>query len=239
MAKEALNRWQTWDLICSLGTNPHPGLMHPLDKKIIALYQEGMSIEQVAYKLNEGRHLVNARLILHGKSRGKWTGLQLDEDEIIRRYTSGETMESIARSMGCTATTIKNRLAKRGVQLRKKSDPDGKHLHGKELEAHDGEILELYQQGMSTILVGEKLGLSHNFVYRRLRALGANRSRKEASHGAPKRLVLDEDEIIRRYKAGETLVGIGEAMGVSNDTIKRRLLKNQVELRTSKDAVKL
>lgn len=46
-------------------------------------------------------------------------------------------------------------------------------------------------------------------------------------------LELPDDEICRRYKAGETAAGLGREFGTSTDTILRRLRRHNVDVRHS------
>ena len=51
--------------------------------------------------------------------------------------------------------------------------------------------------------------------------------------------VFDIDDCIRRYRAGESLQGIGRTLGVKGDTLRVRFVKRGVPLRSKADATRL
>ena len=289
MSEKPLNRWKTWELICSLGTNPHPGLPHPLDKKIVALYQGGMTITEVAAEIGEPPRTVQKKLHEYGVIRtcyekrilrsgvdtdevirrytagesmntisrsmnisidvvrvrlakgnikirsGYFPKRDLDEEEIIKRYQAGESMGEIAHDMRCDLKTVKRRLIDNGISIRTREE-DGKILSEKRQQKKDSdkEILKLYAQGMSVKTIGEQLGHARNYISKRVKIYGANRNHAEIN--AMRMLELDEGEIVRRYKAGESRTAIARSLGVSEKTVIRRLLKNEVAIRSLSEA---
>jgi hypothetical protein len=72
--------------------------------------------------------------------------------------------------------------------------------------------------------------LSRSAVHRRLRRAGVE-LRWGGEARRYERLDLPVGPIIERYRAGETTSAIGRSLGVSNQVVRRRLMKAGVERR--------
>jgi group I intron endonuclease len=90
----------------------------------------------------------------------------LDNNEMVCLYRSGLSLKEVAAIVGCSAFGVKNRLVNHlGMQLRPTNNipnPDFDTI----------EIINLYQTGMSTKEVGQRLGCSSVTVRNRLKGAG-------------------------------------------------------------------
>lgn len=87
--------------------------------------------------------------------------LDLDIDDILRGYLSGETIRAIANRVGCDPSVISFRLQEAGARER------GTNIWNMSLD--DGEIVRLYNSGMSVKALAAKFGVSRNVIDRRLK----------------------------------------------------------------------
>lgn len=139
-----------------------------------------------------------------------------DIDNFVQRYEAGESVKSIADSIGVTDKVISMRLARRGVSIRH----DRSHSFSAETERA---IIECFKSGVGVGGVSDKLGLgvSHSPIARVLKKNGINtRNRSEqqfarmarstpeqiaaltkAAHDAARGRVAQHSEIIKRAKA--------------------------------------
>ena len=78
--------------------------------------------------------------------------------------------------------------------------------------------------------VAEAADLSATTVSNRLRCAGVE-LRWGAEGRKYERLDLPLGHIIKRYRAGETTTAIGRSLGVSDEVVRRRLIKAAVERR--------
>ena len=93
-----------------------------------------------------------------------------------------------------------------------------------------GEIVARYKSGESARTLGKAYGVSDATIVQRLRASGCPvRNLKESRE--VQALKLPVGEIVARYKAGESAEKLGEAYGVSRETILCRLRKSGCPIR--------
>ena len=78
--------------------------------------------------------------------------LELDVEELIRRYESGETAPKIAIAMRISETSVYNYLKAAGVS-RRTSGPDRKYP--------DAVVVEMYTAGMDVPKIQEKTGIKN------------------------------------------------------------------------------
>lgn len=79
-----------------------------------------------------------------------------------------------------------------------------------------------YRAGTTLQVLAEETGLP---VLRVAELLGHAGVTRRSERWSTRPVELDLDEVVARYEAGETARSIGEAMGVSSSTIRRRLIK--------------
>lgn len=87
-------------------------------------------------------------------------------------------------------------------------------------------IARLHDAGLSTVAISKALDCDSSSVSRSLR--GRGRVPRGRSHYAQD---VDEDEVLRRYAAGEGYSSIRSDLGVSAERVKRILVEHGVDLR--------
>ena len=96
----------------------------------------------------------------------------------------------------------------------------------------DEKIKQLYEDGFSSREIGEELGVSHWTILDRLNAMGIERRPSADDSGHRNLMQLDDEKIKQMYKDGYTSKNIGEELGVSYQTIIRRLKAMGVPVHT-------
>ena len=92
------------------------------------------------------------------------------------------------------------------------------------------EMVGRYRTGEPCRAIAAAAGLSRSAVHDRLRRAGVE-LRWGAEARRYERLDLPLGPIIERYRAGETTTAIGRSFGVSDEVVRRRLIKAAVERR--------
>ncbi|MBZ5735144.1 helix-turn-helix domain-containing protein [Nocardioides sp. TRM66260-LWL] len=82
---------------------------------------------------------------------------------MVERYVAGETVKALAAEHGLHHQTIRAVLVEAGVLVRTRQ-----RLTQKQLE----EIVKLYESGLTTTEIGERLGVYASTVGRQLKKLG-------------------------------------------------------------------
>ena len=118
------------------------------------------------------------------------------------------------------------RVAPQGIKLR----PGSKRPGSGRLDLPIAEIARRNRAGQTLTMIAATTGMDPSTVRYRLRRAGValRRTGKALGQG---RLDLPVAEIIRRYRAGQSTQAIGRALGVSADTIHRRLVEAGVARR--------
>ena len=97
-------------------------------------------------------------------------------------------------------------------------------------DLNDKEIKKLYiKGGLSTYQIGEKLGVNHNTINRRLKRQGIKVQNKKIRDD------LDDEEIRRLYiEEGLSTIQIGEKLGTNYNTINKRLKRQGIKLQNKR-----
>ena len=95
------------------------------------------------------------------------------------------------------------------------------------------EMVGRYRTGEPCRAIAAAAGLSCSAVHDRLRRAGVE-LRWGAEARRYERLDLPLGQIIERYRAGETTTAIGRSLGVSDEVVRRRLIKAAVERRRAR-----
>jgi very-short-patch-repair endonuclease len=96
--------------------------------------------------------------------------------------------------------------------------------------------VQLYRSGKTLQEVGAALGVTLTLVWKRFNEAGIDR-RCGGGGPQPLRVTLDDSEIIRRYRAGESEKALSEAFRVDRSTIRTRLRRGGVEPRGRSEAL--
>lgn len=95
-------------------------------------------------------------------------------EEMAKRYLSGESSNAIAPDYNVSDVTVCNILKRMGVEMRHATD-NTNHLD-------DDVVIKLYLSGKSTNAIGEMFGVSHRAISDRLKRNGVYiRNKKEAA----------------------------------------------------------
>jgi transposase len=135
------------------------------------------------------------------------------DGEIIQLYTQrGHTAVEIADQLGCSASLVYGRLARRGVDRRPQAP---RRRPGPTAQ----EISHLYGDcGLSLHDLAERYGVTTRAVRGWLVAAGIDRRPSGTA-----RVDCDRDELVALYGAGWSAPAIADLMGCSSSTIYRRL----------------
>lgn len=155
---------------------------------------------------------------------------------LTARFLAGESAEVLGKAFDLHPHTV--RTAVKSVAGGVRQAP-GKHVD----PARDAEIRRLYEaEHLSTPQLAERFGLAAPSIRASiLRAGGVMRPRGEARHLAAEKgrtrgrgssLPQErQDELVRRYQAGEEVLGLAKAIGVSSKLVYDVLQVRQIPLR--------
>ena len=211
------------------------GLAKEQEKEVCERYLEGESTVQLgaAMGVNDGtigrilkRRGVKARSL--SEAKGGLTKEQ--EKEVCERYLEGESTVQLGAAMGVSKVTIGAVLKRRGVKTGSLSEANG----GLTKEQEE-EVCERYLAGENTYQLGAAMGVATATIHRTLKRHGVKtRCISQAKGGLTQE---QEEEVCKRYLAGETTVQLGAAMGVSNVTIGATLKRHGVKVRRMSEAL--
>lgn len=136
-----------------------------------------------------------------------------------RALASGATLAEIATTAGCSRTMVQDQLARYGLVA-------AGHRGGKAAPHHD-ELVAAHRAGGIKAIV-ERYDVSPSLARRWLLAAGVKLD--GSKRGAPRR-ALDVDDLVRRYEAGHSLAEIAVDVGVSAQTVMRRIAATGAQLR--------
>ena len=200
------------------------------DEEIRRRYEAGESTVELAKMCGSNPNMISRRIIAAGgqvRSLGESNlkSLPISDKEIRRRYEAGETTDELGELCKCDPSVISRRIKAVGGEIRS---------HEKELPLLDEEMLSRYEGGESTVKLAEVCGCDVSTISRRIRVMGGQiRPSSESLKGRNlKSLPITDEEIRRRYEAGEKLNGIGEICGCSSHLIKRRIIAAGGEIRS-------
>jgi DNA-binding CsgD family transcriptional regulator len=126
----------------------------------------GLSTSAVASRLKQQ----GIKLRPGGKGPGSGR-IDLPVAEIARRYRAGETLDMIAAMTGLNPSTVKYRLRRAGVALRRTGKAPGQGR----LDLPVAEIIRRYRAGQSTHAIGRALGVSADTIHGRVVEAGVAR----------------------------------------------------------------
>ena len=103
--------------------------------------------------------------MVYNSSEKSFSGdiMQLSHTEIVNLYSQGESCAEIARSDGCSETSIYHLLKLLGVKIRNRSEANKIFP--------DSFFITLYNMGLSSSQVGKILGVDSSTVTKRLHTL--------------------------------------------------------------------
>ncbi len=159
-------------------------------------------------------------------------------------YHEKKSVYAIAEILGCTPTVIYGHMQKNGLQRRSYSEAHRMRYSQKHLNIDLAEIVRLYfEEHLTLIEVGTRLGVCSDLVRKRLIAAGYQRRKAgesrhpRKSRGNPKFTDADLAEMQRRYcQAEESSAEIAYRYDCCEVTVRAHLRQLGVRLRTPQEA---
>lgn len=143
-------------------------------------------------------------------------------DEMVDRYTRGESCGSIGRAMGLQTASVARALARLGIRERQQS----KYAISDGLEQ---EVLARYETGESMNALAIAYGVSPTTI----RDLLVRHGNKRRPRGGRYRVITGQqrEQIITRYQAGQSQHAVARALGISQTSVGRTLSAAGVAVR--------
>lgn len=150
----------------------------------------------------------------------KKLNLNLTDDEIIKIYTDGASLNKVAKLAGCSQDAIRTRLNKAGIEIRQ--------FKPRQFKISDEEMKRLYEEELLSIMkIGEIAGCSKSTVSRRLSDQGV-----DVNFRALYTLNITKEEMKRLYvEEGKSVYEIAEIAGCNYPNISLHLKEMGVEKR--------
>ncbi|MFC7924773.1 helix-turn-helix domain-containing protein [Streptomyces cinereoruber] len=211
-----------------------------LRAQVMRLYGSGMSQQRVAATLGISVEAVVARLE-PGQRRSRQEaarlaveqqGELLPQEEVVAWYVQGATMAELGKLYGVHPTTIRRRIPDDLIRSRGHA-PDLRQRSRRVLV--EEEVRRRYAAGESAYVLAREFGVSPHTIQARIpdaerrsrptggASLPPPRPVLPKKGGARMVLALSDEEILARYRAGQSATAIGRAAGVDCRTILRRL----------------
>ncbi|MFE5896912.1 hypothetical protein ACFQ67_05745 [Streptomyces sp. NPDC056488] len=211
-----------------------------LRAQVRRLYGSGMPQQRVAATLGISVEAVVARLEpSQRRSRQEAARLAVEQqgellpqDEVIARYVQGATMAELGRLYGVHPSTIWRRIPEDLLRSRGRTPKPQPRVRRVLV---DEEVRRRYAAGESAYALAREFGVSPHTIQARIpdadwraRPTGKTsvpppRPAKPRLGGARMVLALSDEEILTRYRAGQSATAIGRAAGVDCRTILRRI----------------
>lgn len=137
--------------------------------------------------------------------------LDIDRDNVVERYRSGETISHICEVFAADYKTIRTILARAGVEVRSKSEETRLRMS------------KLTGPEIATLMAPARL---------------AKESTKGMPN-LKRRIAVDDRAIVSRYASGESEKAIAESLGVSRSVVRRRLLDAGVNPRGGSESMRI
>ncbi|MFC9337438.1 hypothetical protein ACFT0G_03230 [Streptomyces sp. NPDC057020] len=215
-----------------------------LRAEVVRLYRSGMPQQRVAATLKISVQAVTARLDLsQRRSRQEAARLAiqqqgelLPQDEIITRYVQGATITELGRLYTVHPSTIRRRIPDHLIRPRGQT-PHPRSRRRRRLA--DEEIRRRYRAGESSYALAREFGVSPHTIRARIpdadwRGRPARRTpppppRTPKPRTASSRMTLPipDEEILARYRSGQSASAIARELGVDCRTILRRIPEDE------------
>ena len=173
--------------------------------------EAGMTIEAIAAKVGTSARPVLARLKAAGMTKVDMYSAD-DLDQMKRMHEGGSSIPEIHAAIGKgTEQAVRYRLHTMGCTT-KKVMPWTRHP---QTEA----ILNLHEQGMTGVQIGQQLGITSNMACKVLRMEGITLRGGAAIKLTPELIALAADELSK----GRTLKAVADELGVSGTLVRLRV----------------
>jgi len=148
----------------------YTGKTEETKEKVISMYEEGMSAAEIARIYGVDAVTVTswakaAGLKIRGISESKGITRSM-VDDAIELYKGGMSLKSVGKQLGVSPNSVLNWLSAAGVKTRNTADLN---TTNKDIK---NKAISLYQEGMSTIETGKKIGVAGTSVTRWIKEAG-------------------------------------------------------------------
>ncbi|MBG0818756.1 helix-turn-helix domain-containing protein [Planomonospora sp. ID82291] len=183
------------------------------EREVVAMYEGGATIAQIADHFKVGRYAVRAalentsvRLRVGGPRR-----VRLDMDRVRRLRAEGLSVQKIAEQMGCSHATVSKRL--RGMV----PNPERPHQVQFVSLATERAVTRAWNSGKTISWIRRELHVSYWTVMRVVRKLGDDPTRalRRPRGPRPQARQLDRQRMVRLRAAGWTLGAIARDQGTT------------------------
>ena len=198
------------------------------EREICRRYLAGETTVQLAEALGVNSSTIGDLLKRNGVETRKRGLTDEQEQEICRRYLAGESSTQLGGDLGVSPSTIGAVVKRNGFKIR--AQGEDRRLFTDEQERL---ICQRYLDGESCIVIGAAFGACHTTIGNILERNGVKtRSASEFDRSNRRAFTPSQDqEICRRYLAGEGTSTLGKAFGVVPGTIDHALKRNGIEKR--------
>lgn len=157
---------------------------------------------------------------IHAPRQG-YTGRRIPIEEVRRLYEQEMwSTQDISRHLGFTEQHLRARMKEAGIVLRYREFP---------LE----EAIKLYNEGLATAQVGERIGYSAAQVQRKLRAAGVSRPKWLPTQSPAE---INTEKARALYDQGYSLDEIARVFGYHQETIRQHFKRNGIKVRNISEA---
>jgi uncharacterized protein (DUF433 family) len=136
---------------------------------IALLYEDGLTLDEIAVLHGVSRWVIAARLDAAGVAR-RAAGKPLPVAEAASLYRNGDSLAALGARYGMSASTVHGKLTSAGIELR----PPG----GRRIAIPVGEAVELYAAGRTMAQLAGQYGVCETVIYNQLAEAGAPIRRK-------------------------------------------------------------
>lgn len=236
-SQEVINRILKQHNISVVPAKVYTKKLSPIQqKKIIELYEKGLTTEQIAKKYKVRRRTISTVLKennIQTRTSSKLTSE--DREHILNLYKKGATITQISLEMQTSYSYISKILTESGLH----SPIRRKKMSSKIPPFTQSKICDSYKQGISIEKLGKMYSLSPPTIRK---ILGLNHVQVKPQGFNPKERKFSEQEIkeiIDLYNKGYSVAQIAKEFNTTSMVINYRLKKNNVVIRTPAHYIKL
>lgn len=199
------------------------------NEKLIEMYKEGYSLEDIAKTVGMSSWGVRDRLKMLGEYYVRDNvkrKRKVSDKDIIELYNKGTSISEIANKHNVTYCNVLQRVKELGIYKRRGDRPDIKGeknpLYRDDVD--NKKLIDMYNEGYSIAYLAKEFNMSKGGILNRVKALGVYRKRG-SKYGMP---VINgknknDDEMIDLYKSGVRISELAKKYNMTYKGIQYRL----------------